>query len=187
MGIGITGQVLIVGQHYQKIISLRESFRRGLSVVFCEMWQLAELGQLFPMSLTDSKSQCRLLVPECKTKFSLFFSWQCFQQLIQLNAASSTQTAYFPAYHVWSCTQASDDRLSDQYLTLSFILLASYEPVGETCHDFYSLGMYPEIHNGCLQFLNTKNQHLNCCWNNTDSDSVRPIFQTIIIFPDSVR
>ena len=65
MGIGITGQVLIVGQHYQKIISLRESLRRGLSVVFCEMWRLAELGQLFPMSLTDSKSQCRLLVLDC--------------------------------------------------------------------------------------------------------------------------
>ena len=71
------------------------------------------------------------------------------------------------------CTQASADRLSDQYLTLSFLLLASYEPVGETCQDFYSLGMYPEIHNDCLQFLNTKNQLLNCCWNNTNSDSVR--------------
>ena len=81
--------------------------------------------------------------------------------------------AYFPADHVWSCTQASVNRLSDQYLTLSFLLSASYEPVGETCHDFYSLGMYPEIHNGCLQFLNTKNQLLNCCWNSTDSDSVR--------------
>ena len=58
------------------------------------------------------------------------------------------------------------NNLKETSLHLSFTFLsAGYPPLGDSCIDFYKLGISPTAP-ACLQLKDTKLATLNCCWNN---------------------
>ena len=60
-----------------------------------------------------------------RTKFDSFFSCYVLLSPVDLFKWCKLCTnSLLPCYHIWFCTQASVNRLSDQYLTLSFIFFS---------------------------------------------------------------
>lgn len=49
----------------------------------------------------------------------------------------------------------------------SFTFSDTYEPLAETCQQFYQLGIVPN-QGDCLEFQTKSSEVINCCWNNID-------------------